>query len=163
MQSQLQDHSTQQHDTSYNSQQNKEENFTEMMAQDKHGQVVTKRLDFSRSKSKGPMPTRAEALRMVSEANSEVREMKEKMAVMEQTCAQMATQMSTMMVMISSMQKSQDKQNSGIVSSYIISWTEKLSYVSKGNVSESFACPVLFPGRMWLVLDLVLPGVHHSR
>lgn len=160
MQSQLQDHSTQQHDTSYNSQQDKEENFTELMAQDKHGQVVTNRLYL---KSKGPMPTRAEALRMVSEANSEVREMKEKMAVMEQTCAQMATQMSTMMVMISSMQKSQDKQNSSIVSLYVISWTEKSSYVSKCNVSESFACLVLFPGRMWLVLDLVLPGVHHSR
>ncbi|KAL8116554.1 hypothetical protein AgCh_022903 [Apium graveolens] len=113
-QSQLQDNSAQQHDTSCNSQQDKEENFTEMMAQDKHAQVVTNRSDLSCAKSKGPMPTRAEALRMVSEANSEVREMKEKMAVMEQTCAQMATQMSTMMVMISSMQKTQDKQNSSI-------------------------------------------------
>lgn len=112
--SQVQDHNTQQHETSYNSQQNKEENFTEMMAQNKHGQLLTNGLDSSRSKSKGPMPTRAEALRMVSEANSEVCEMKEKMAVMEQTCAQMATQMSTMMEMISSMQKSQDKQNSSI-------------------------------------------------
>ncbi|XP_063950179.1 uncharacterized protein LOC108204756 isoform X3 [Daucus carota subsp. sativus] len=112
--SQLQDNNMQQHDTSYNIQKNQEENFTEIMAQDKHSQVVTNGLDMSRSKSKGSMPTRAEALKMVSVANLEVREMKEKMSVMEQTCAQMATQMSTMMAMISSMQKSQDKQNSSV-------------------------------------------------
>ncbi|WOG82572.1 hypothetical protein DCAR_0101737 [Daucus carota subsp. sativus] len=117
--SQLQDNNMQQHDTSYNIQKNQEENFTEIMAQDKHSQVVTNGLDMSRSKSKGSMPTRAEALKMVSVANLEVREMKEKMSVMEQTCAQMATQMSTMMAMISSMQKSQDKQNSSIASWYI--------------------------------------------
>lgn len=103
---QLQDHITQQQDTSYNSHKNQEEIFTEIMAQDKNGPPL--------SKSKGSMPTRAEALRMVSVANAEVHEMKEKMATMEQTCAQMATQMSAMMVMISSMQKSQDKQNSSI-------------------------------------------------
>lgn len=126
----------QQHDTSYNIQKNQEENFTEIMAQDKHSQVVTNGLDMSRSKSKGSMPTRAEALKMVSVANLEVREMKEKMSVMEQTCAQMATQMSTMMAMISSMQKSQDKQNSSVVSRYFISWTAKLLYIisKKKNV-----------------------------
>lgn len=50
-------------------------------------------------------PTRADSMRMVSEAKSEVREMKEKVVSMEQTCAQMAAQMATMMSMMASMQK----------------------------------------------------------
>lgn len=50
-------------------------------------------------------PTRAQAIRMVSQANAEINEMKEKMSFMEQTCAQMASQMALMMSMMSSMNK----------------------------------------------------------
>lgn len=51
----------------------------------------------------GKKPTRVEAIRMVSEANAEVHDMKERVSVMEQTCAQMANQMAKMMSMMSSM------------------------------------------------------------
>ncbi|KAG8368847.1 hypothetical protein BUALT_Bualt15G0089300 [Buddleja alternifolia] len=51
------------------------------------------------------------AKKMVSEANSEIREMKEKMAVMEQTCAQMASQMAAMTSMMSSMHKNSPNEN----------------------------------------------------
>ncbi|KAI3445589.1 hypothetical protein Pfo_002254 [Paulownia fortunei] len=44
----------------------------------------------------GQKPTRVEAIKMVSEANAEIRDMKEKMTVMEQTRAQMAAMMSSM-------------------------------------------------------------------
>ena len=50
----------------------------------------------------GVTPSRTEAVRMVSEANAEVCDMKERMVAMEQTCAQMAAQMTAMM---SNMQK----------------------------------------------------------
>lgn len=53
----------------------------------------------------GPKTTRSEAIRMASQANKEVHEIKEKMVSMEKTCAQMAAQMATMMSMMSSMRR----------------------------------------------------------
>lgn len=106
MQSQLQECTTQQRDTSDNSRINQDDMLTEILGRDKRGRLRNCGLSFTPSNISEPNPTHAEALRMVAEANSEVREMKERMATMEQTCAQMATQMSTMMVMMSNMQKS---------------------------------------------------------
>ncbi|KAL3814527.1 hypothetical protein ACJIZ3_015795 [Penstemon smallii] len=56
-------------------------------------------------------PTRAEAIKMVCEAKVEMVGMKEKISVVEQTCAQMASQMAAMMSMMSSMQKSLPDKN----------------------------------------------------
>ncbi|KAL7235752.1 hypothetical protein ACSBR1_019106 [Camellia fascicularis] len=78
--------------------------FAEVVGQDRHGRVRYL-LGPSPSDLGGPKPSRAEAIRMVSEANVEVRELKNKMSSMEQTCAQMAAQMTTMMSMMSTMQK----------------------------------------------------------
>ena len=76
-----------------------------MVGRDKHGRVRTYGLVPSPSDVGGPKPTRTEALKMVSEANAEVREMKERMVTMEQTCAQMAAQMATVLSMVSTMQQ----------------------------------------------------------
>lgn len=88
----------------------------EIMGRDKRGRLRSQGLSFPPSSVSVPIAKHTEALRMVTVANSEVREMKERMATMEQTCAQMATQMSTMMVMMSSMQKSPNNDQSNIVS-----------------------------------------------
>ncbi|XP_057494441.1 uncharacterized protein LOC130779700 isoform X2 [Actinidia eriantha] len=79
--------------------------FCQMVGRDKHGRVRTYGLVPSPSDVGGPRPTRTEALKMVSEANAEVREMKERMVTMEQTCAQMAAQMATVLSMVSTMQR----------------------------------------------------------
>uniref|UniRef100_A0A5B7BPA4 Bromo domain-containing protein n=1 Tax=Davidia involucrata TaxID=16924 RepID=A0A5B7BPA4_DAVIN len=79
--------------------------FSQVMGHDRHGRVRTYGLGPSPSDLGGPKPSHDEALKMVSEANAEVREMKEQMKVMEQTCSQMAAQMSTMMSMMSTMQR----------------------------------------------------------
>lgn len=50
-------------------------------------------------------PSRADALRMVSQKNAEVAEMKERLKSVEQTCSQMASQMSAMVSMMASLQK----------------------------------------------------------
>ncbi|KAL6964446.1 hypothetical protein U1Q18_052451 [Sarracenia purpurea var. burkii] len=79
--------------------------FFQVMGQDSRGRVRTYGLGPTPSYLEGPKPSRAEALEMVSEANAEVHEMKERMVAMEQTCAQMASQMATMMsMMMSTMQ-----------------------------------------------------------
>ncbi|KAL3814528.1 hypothetical protein ACJIZ3_015796 [Penstemon smallii] len=71
----------------------------------------------SRCPQLGPPPsdlhksTQSEAIKMVSEAKGEIVDIKEKMSVMEQTCAQMASQMAAMMSMMSSMQKSLPDKN----------------------------------------------------
>ncbi|XAR49351.1 hypothetical protein NMG60_11032526 [Bertholletia excelsa] len=93
--------------------------FFEVMGEDRHGRVRTYGLGPAPSDVGGPKPNRAEAIRMVSEANAEVREMKERMVAMEQTCQQMAAQMATMMSMMSNMHNNNipDKHQPNIVSS----------------------------------------------
>ncbi|XP_052194420.1 uncharacterized protein LOC127802577 isoform X2 [Diospyros lotus] len=78
--------------------------FFQVMGQDRNGRARTYGLGPVPSDLGGPKPSPAEARRIVSEANAEVREMKERMMVMEQTCVQMAAQMATMMSMMSTMQ-----------------------------------------------------------
>lgn len=104
---QLQDLEKQQ-DTSQNST-NRDDMFSRVLGKDKHEHVRCYGLGSSPSDIGVQKPTREEALKMVSEANVEIREMKEKMAAMEQTCAQMATQMTDMMSMMSSMRKLPDE------------------------------------------------------
>ncbi|KAL2460540.1 Uncharacterized protein Adt_43960 [Abeliophyllum distichum] len=100
---QLQGHEKQQ-ETSQNST-TRDDTFSRVLGKDKHGRVRCYGLGSSPSDLGVQKPTREEALKMVSDANVEIREMKEKMAAMEQTCAQMATQMTDMMSMMSSMRK----------------------------------------------------------
>ncbi|KAF5952053.1 hypothetical protein HYC85_009997 [Camellia sinensis] len=101
--SQLREKASQQQGTSQNGIV-EDDVFAEVVGQDRHGRVRYL-LGPSPSDLGGPKPSRAEAIRMVSEANVEVRELKNKMSSMEQTCAQMAAQMTTMMSMMSTMQK----------------------------------------------------------
>ncbi|CAL5329790.1 hypothetical protein CsSME_00010250 [Camellia sinensis var. sinensis] len=101
--SQLREKASQQRGTSQNGIV-EDDVFAEVVGQDRHGRVRYL-LGPSPSDLGGPKPSRAEAIRMVSEANVEVRELKNKMSSMEQTCAQMAAQMTTMMSMMSTMQK----------------------------------------------------------
>ncbi|CAL5398856.1 unnamed protein product [Camellia sinensis] len=91
--SQLRERAAQQKETSQNGTV-KDDILSQVMGQDRHGRVRTYGL--------GPAPS---AVKMVSKANVEVHDMKEKMASMEQTCAQMASQMSSMMSMMLNMQK----------------------------------------------------------
>ncbi|XP_058188599.1 uncharacterized protein LOC131306400 isoform X2 [Rhododendron vialii] len=79
--------------------------FHQVMGRDRHGRVRTYGLGPAPSDLGVPKSSHAEALKMVAQANAEVREMKERMVAMEQTCAQMAAQMATMMSMMSTMQK----------------------------------------------------------
>ncbi|KAA8536584.1 hypothetical protein F0562_029062 [Nyssa sinensis] len=78
--------------------------FSQVMGQDRHGRMRIYGLGPSPSDFGSPKSSSVETLRMVSEANAEVREMKERMKFMEQTCSQMAAQMATMMSMMSTMQ-----------------------------------------------------------
>ncbi|XP_059653575.1 uncharacterized protein LOC132300493 isoform X2 [Cornus florida] len=113
--SQLREQAAQQQEPSQN---NTVQNdiFSRVMGQDRHGRVRTYGLGPSPSDLCGPKPSRTEALMMASEANAEVREMKERMITMEQTCAQMADQMAKMMSMMSAMQgKHPDEQQSNNV------------------------------------------------
>ncbi|KAL7238002.1 hypothetical protein ACSBR2_004160 [Camellia fascicularis] len=91
--SQLRERAAQQKETSQNGTV-KDDILSQVMGQDRHGRVRTYGL--------GPAPS---AVKMVSKANAEVHDMKEKMVSMEQTCAQMASQMSSMMSMMLNMQK----------------------------------------------------------
>ncbi|GFZ09570.1 hypothetical protein Acr_21g0001690 [Actinidia rufa] len=79
--------------------------FFKVMGEDRQGRVRTYGLGPAPSDLMGVTPSRAEAVRIVSEANAEVCDMKERMVAMEQTCAQMAAQMTTMMSMMANMQK----------------------------------------------------------
>ncbi|XP_020551828.1 uncharacterized protein LOC105169094 isoform X3 [Sesamum indicum] len=60
-----------------------------------------------------PKPACSESTRMVSEsdANAEIRDLKEKMAVMEKTCTQMVSQMAALVSMVSSMHKNTPDRN----------------------------------------------------
>ncbi|CAK9165410.1 unnamed protein product [Ilex paraguariensis] len=99
----LRERATQQQETSQNSTVQKDI-FSQVMGEDRHGPIRNFGLGPSPSDIGVAKPTRAEAIRMVSEANAEVREVKQRMVAMEQTCAQMAAQMATMMSMMSNMQ-----------------------------------------------------------
>ncbi|KAL0384615.1 UNVERIFIED_CONTAM: hypothetical protein Sradi_2855800 [Sesamum radiatum] len=61
----------------------------------------------------GPKPACSESTRMVSEsdANAEIRDLKEKMAVMEKTCTEMVSQMAALVSMVSSMHKNTPDKN----------------------------------------------------
>ncbi|CAI9115282.1 OLC1v1016141C1 [Oldenlandia corymbosa var. corymbosa] len=79
--------------------------FSKIIGRDPHGRVRCKELAPTSCEFGRGAPSKAAAMKMVTEANSEVREMKERLVSMEQTCAQMAQQMATMMSMMASMQK----------------------------------------------------------
>lgn len=117
MQTQLQGLEKQQ-DTSQSST-NRDDMFSQVLGKDKHGHVRCYGLGSSPSDIGVQKPSREEALKMVSEANVEIRELKEKMAAMEQTCAQMATQMTDMMSMMSSMRKLPDENVADKVGSHL--------------------------------------------
>ncbi|GMP63067.1 hypothetical protein CsSME_00024907 [Camellia sinensis var. sinensis] len=102
--SQLRERAAQQKETSQNGTV-EDDILSQVMGQDRHGRVRTYGLGPAPSDLSGPKPSRAEAVKMVSTANAEVHDMKEKMVSMEQTCAQMASQMSSMMSMMLNMQK----------------------------------------------------------
>lgn len=95
--------------------------FHQVMGRDRHGRVRTYGLGPAPSDLGVPKPSHAEALKMVAQANAEVREMKERMVAMEQTCAQMAAQMATMMSMMSTMQKKSPERHPPNVSRLPIS------------------------------------------
>ncbi|KAL7258088.1 hypothetical protein ACSBR1_004249 [Camellia fascicularis] len=102
--SQLRERAAQQKETSQNGTV-EDDILSQVMGQDRHGRVRTYGLGPAPSDLSGPKPSRAEAVTMVSTANAEVHDMKEKIVSMEQTCAQMASQMSSMMSMMLNMQK----------------------------------------------------------
>lgn len=110
MQTQLREIARQQQDTSKDTTA-PDDVFSEIVGRDKRGHVRCSGLGPLPSEYEGTKPTHAEAIKMVSEANSEVQEMKERLAAMEQTCAQMVAQMATMMSMMSSMHKSLPEEN----------------------------------------------------
>ncbi|PSS02901.1 Bromodomain-containing protein [Actinidia chinensis var. chinensis] len=115
-----------------------DEVFFQVMGQDRHGRVRTYGLGPSPSDVGGTKRTRTEALKMVSEANAEVREMKEKMVTMEQTCAQMAAQMATMMSMMSTMQrKFPDRNPPDVVDSPSKTFHAEQGVDVSGNSEES--------------------------
>lgn len=75
--------------------------FVQVVGEETLGRVHTPGVGsttLSKLNTSKPLPV--EAVRMVSEAKAEVREMREKMVSMEQTCAQMAAQIATMMTMM---------------------------------------------------------------
>ncbi|CAL5398854.1 unnamed protein product [Camellia sinensis] len=102
--SQLRERAAQQKETSQNGTV-EDDILSQVMGQDRHGRVRTYGLGPAPSDLSGPKPSCAEAVKLVSTANAEVHDMKEKMVSMEQTCAQMASQMSSMMSMMLNMQK----------------------------------------------------------
>ncbi|KAL3515715.1 hypothetical protein ACH5RR_022617 [Cinchona calisaya] len=85
--------------------------FSEVVGRDKRGSVRCSGLGPSPSDFIGAKPSQSGAMKLVPEANDEVRQMKERLVAMEQTCAQMAQQMSTMMSMMSSMQNNTPVDN----------------------------------------------------
>ncbi|KAL7002064.1 hypothetical protein U1Q18_052397 [Sarracenia purpurea var. burkii] len=108
-QSQLRERAAQQKETSQNGTIGDDDIFCQVMEQDRHGHVRTYGLGPSPSDLGGPKPSRGEPIKMVSAANEEVHDIKERMVAMEQSCAQMATQMATMMSMMSGMYKLRDE------------------------------------------------------
>lgn len=114
LQTQLRELGSQEQDACQNSTA-RDDIFSQVVGRDRNGRVRCCGLGPSPSDFVGGKPTEAEAMKMVSEANDEVRQMKERLVAMEQTCAQMAQQMATMMSMMSSMQKNSAVDNVPIV------------------------------------------------
>lgn len=110
LQTQLREIANQQNVTSQNSTA-EDDVFSEIIGRDTRGRARCYGLGPSPSEFGGANPTKAEAIKMASEANSEVRQMKDRLVAMEQTCAQMAQQMAAMMSMMSSMQKNSRADN----------------------------------------------------
>ncbi|CAI9101562.1 OLC1v1038924C3 [Oldenlandia corymbosa var. corymbosa] len=107
---QLREIANQQNDTGQNSGSG-DDVFSQVIGRDPRGRIRCEGLAPSSSEFGGGGPSKAEAMKMVAEANSEVCQMKERLVAMEQTCAQMAQQMATMMSMMASMQKTSKDDN----------------------------------------------------
>ncbi|KAK2973900.1 hypothetical protein RJ640_025609 [Escallonia rubra] len=108
--SKLRERTTQLQNTLQNSVRPDNDILSQVMGRNQQGRVHTL------SVLAAPNPTRAEALKMVSEANAEVNEMKQRMVAMEQTCTQMAAQMATMMSMMSSIKNTESSKDPSDVS-----------------------------------------------
>ncbi|GJZ43866.1 bromodomain-containing protein [Tanacetum coccineum] len=103
--SQLRESTTKKEAALINTNEPQDEAYNRIMGLERKGGVSLCGLSAMPSRHGTEIPTRAEALRMVTEKDAEVLEMKEKLSSMEQTCAQMAAQMSTMVSMMATMQK----------------------------------------------------------
>lgn len=110
-QSQLRESATHKEETLVNKNEPEDDAYNRVMGVDKKSGVSLFGLNATPSHPGTEIPTRAEALRMVTEKNAEVLEMKEKLASMEETCAQMASQMSAMVSMMATMQKASSAEN----------------------------------------------------
>lgn len=104
MQSQLRECGTQQQGVLGNRMTPQDEILCQLTGNGRTDRLLTYGIDVAGASASalGRKPTRIEAIRMASEANAEVHEMKERMVAMEQTCAQMAEQMAKMMSMMMS-------------------------------------------------------------
>ncbi|KAL8222774.1 hypothetical protein R6Q57_020173 [Mikania cordata] len=109
--SKLLESETNKEQTTVNKNEPQDDAYNRVMGVDRKGGVPLLGLNATSSHSGSEIPTRAEALRMVSEKNAEVVEMKEKLASVEETCSQMAAQMSAMMSMMTNMQKASSGVN----------------------------------------------------
>ncbi|KAJ9552357.1 hypothetical protein OSB04_016402 [Centaurea solstitialis] len=109
--SQLRESATQKEETLVNKDEPQDDAYSRIMGQERKGGVSLYGLNANPSRSGIELPTRAEALKMVTEKNAEVLEMKEKLASVEQTCSQMASQMAVMVSMMAAMQKATPAEN----------------------------------------------------
>ncbi|XP_076960721.1 uncharacterized protein LOC143637163 isoform X2 [Bidens hawaiensis] len=109
--SQLRESETNKEQTPVNKNKPEDEVLNRVIGVNRRGSVGLLGLNATSSRAWSETPTRAQALRMVSEKNAEVVEMKEKLASMEETCSQMAAQMSAMMSMMADMHKDSNKHN----------------------------------------------------
>lgn len=109
--SQLRESTTQKEETLINKDEPQDDAYSRVMGQDRKGGVSLYGLNANPSRPGMEIPTRAEALKMVTDKNAEVLEMKEKLASVEQTCSQMAAQMSVMVSMMANMQKASPAEN----------------------------------------------------
>ncbi|KAM0036203.1 putative chromatin remodeler Bromodomain family [Helianthus debilis subsp. tardiflorus] len=109
--SQLCETETNKEQSTINKNEPQDDAYDRVMGVDRKGSVSLLGLNATPSRFGSDIPTRAEALRMVSEKNAEVVEMKQKLASVEETCSQMAAQMSAMMSMMANMQKASPGTN----------------------------------------------------
>ncbi|KAM7482103.1 hypothetical protein LguiB_006686 [Lonicera macranthoides] len=100
--SQLRECGTQQQGALENGVTPQDEILCQLTGNGRTDRLLTYGIDVAGASALGRKPTRIEAIRMASEANAEVHEMKERMVAMEQTCAHMAEQMAKMMSMMMS-------------------------------------------------------------
>ena len=99
LQSQLRECGTQQQGALENGISPQDEILCQLTGNGRTDRLLTYGIDVAGASALRRKPTRVEAIRMASEANAEVHELKERMVAMEQTCAQMAEQMAKMMSM----------------------------------------------------------------